>query len=125
MRHKWKAIQTTKRHKHYLAHKMNLHENMKVLDVGCGVGGPGREITRFTGCEIVGLNNNDYQIERANHYAKKYKLDDKLSYVKGDFMQMDFAPESFDARISFTFRASLIVPSIRSPLQFHQQLRLL
>ncbi|CAK9439219.1 uncharacterized protein LODBEIA_P34430 [Lodderomyces beijingensis] len=89
--------QATARHEHYLAYKMNLDENMKVLDVGCGVGGPGREITRFTNCEIVGLNNNDYQIERANYYAKKYKLDHKLSYVKGDFMQMDFAPETFDA----------------------------
>ncbi|KAI5969051.1 ERG6 [Candida margitis] len=89
--------QATARHEHYLAYKMNLNENMKVLDVGCGVGGPGREITRFTDCEIVGLNNNDYQIERANYYAKKYNLDDKLSYVKGDFMQMDFEPETFDA----------------------------
>lgn len=89
--------QATARHEHYLAYKMNINENMKVLDVGCGVGGPGREITRFTDCEIVGLNNNDYQIERANYYAKKYKLDDKLSYVKGDFMQMDFEPETFDA----------------------------
>ncbi|CAL1188460.1 unnamed protein product [Candida parapsilosis] len=71
--------QATARHEHYLAYKMNINENMKVLDVGCGVGGPGREITRFTDCEIVGLNNNDYQIERANYYAKKYKLDDKLS----------------------------------------------
>ncbi|KAI5949463.1 ERG6 [Candida theae] len=89
--------QATARHEHYLAYKMNINENMKVLDVGCGVGGPGREITRFTDCEIVGLNNNDYQIERANYYAKKYNLDDKLSYVKGDFMQMDFEPETFDA----------------------------
>jgi len=89
--------QATARHEHFLAHKMNITENMRVLDVGCGVGGPGREICRFTDCEIVGLNNNDYQIERANHYAKKYNLDHKLSYVKGDFMQMDFEPESFDA----------------------------
>ncbi|CUM67720.1 uncharacterized protein PRCAT00005425001 [Priceomyces carsonii] len=85
------------RHEHYLAYKMQIQENMKVLDVGCGVGGPGREICRFTDCEIVGLNNNDYQIERANHYAKKNNLDHKLSYVKGDFMQMDFEPETFDA----------------------------
>lgn len=89
--------QATARHEHYLAHKMNINENMKVLDVGCGVGGPGREICRFTDCTIVGLNNNDYQVERAEHYAKKYNLDHKLSYVKGDFMQMDFEPESFDA----------------------------
>lgn len=89
--------QATARHEHYLAHKMNINENMKVLDVGCGVGGPAREICRFTDCTIVGLNNNDYQIERANHYAKLYKMEDKLSFVKGDFMQMDFAPGSFDA----------------------------
>lgn len=89
--------QATARHEHFLAHKMHISADMKVLDVGCGVGGPGREICRFTDCEIVGLNNNDYQIERANHYAQKYKLDHKLSYVKGDFMQMDFEPESFDA----------------------------
>lgn len=85
------------RHEHYLAHQMGLKANMKVLDVGCGVGGPGREICRFTDCNIVGLNNNDYQIQRANHYAKTQKLDHKLSYVKGDFMQMDFEDESFDA----------------------------
>lgn len=89
--------QASARHEHFLAAKMGLNENMRVLDVGCGVGGPGREITRFTDCEIVGLNNNDYQIERANFYAKKYNLEHKLLYVKGDFMQMDFEPESFDA----------------------------
>lgn len=89
--------QATARHEHFLAHKMNIKENMKVLDVGCGVGGPAREICRFTDCNIVGLNNNDYQIEKANLYAKKYNLADKLSFVKGDFMQMEFEPETFDA----------------------------
>ena len=89
--------QATARHEHYLAHKMGLNQNMKVLDVGCGVGGPAREITRFTNCLIVGLNINDYQIERANHYSEKYNLTDKLLFVKGDFMQMDFESESFDA----------------------------
>ncbi|KAF5093203.1 hypothetical protein D0Z00_004188 [Geotrichum galactomycetum] len=89
--------QATARHEHYLAYKMGIKAGMKVLDVGCGVGGPGREICRFTDANIVGLNNNDYQIQKANHYAKVQKLDDKLSYVKGDFMQMDFADATFDA----------------------------
>lgn len=89
--------QATARHEHYLAYKTGIKEGMKVLDVGCGVGGPAREICRFTGANIVGLNNNDYQVEKANHYAKSNKLDDKLSFVKGDFMQMDFEDETFDA----------------------------
>ncbi|ANB14570.1 sterol 24-C-methyltransferase [Sugiyamaella lignohabitans] len=89
--------QATARHEHYLALKMGINENMKVLDVGCGVGGPAREIHRFTGAEVVGLNNNDYQISRGNAYAKKFGLENKLSFVKGDFMQMDFPDNSFDA----------------------------
>lgn len=59
---------------------------MNVLDVGCGVGGPAREIAKFTGANIVGLNNNDYQIDRATHYAAKEKLSNQLTFVKGDFM---------------------------------------
>lgn len=59
---------------------------MKVLDVGCGVGGPAREIAKFTGAHITGLNNNDYQIDRATHYAAKEGLSHQLDFVKGDFM---------------------------------------
>lgn len=65
---------------------MNIKDGQRVLDVGCGVGGPAREICKFSGANIVGLNNNDYQIERATHYAEKEGLSHKLSFVKGDFM---------------------------------------
>jgi len=59
---------------------------MSVLDVGCGVGGPAREIAKFAGVNITGLNNNDYQIERATRYAKLDGLEDQVKFVKGDFM---------------------------------------
>jgi len=65
---------------------MGLREGMKVLDVGCGVGGPAREMVKFAGVDVVGLNNNDYQIERATRYAAREGLSNKLSFVKGDFM---------------------------------------
>ncbi|KAI5288876.1 Replication factor C (RF-C) subunit, partial [Ascosphaera acerosa] len=89
--------QAIARHEHYLAHMMSLSEEQLVLDVGCGVGGPAREIVKFTGVNVVGINNNDYQIERATHYAKKDGLADKLRFTKGDFMQMPFADATFDA----------------------------
>ncbi|KAH8648457.1 S-adenosyl-L-methionine-dependent methyltransferase [Xylariales sp. PMI_506] len=89
--------QAIARHEHYLAHQIGIKEGMKVLDVGCGVGGPAREIAKFTGCHVTGLNNNDYQIQRATHYAKKEGLSNQLAFVKGDFMQMDFPDNSFDA----------------------------
>lgn len=69
---------------------MDIKADMKVLDVGCGVGGPAREIALFTGCEVVGLNNNAYQIERATGYAVKQSLAHQVSFVKGDFMVSQF-----------------------------------
>lgn len=78
--------QAIARHEHYLAHSIGIKEGMKVLDVGCGVGGPAREIAKFTGCHVTGLNNNDYQIDRATHYAEKEGLSKQLAFVKGDFM---------------------------------------
>ena len=65
---------------------MGLKDGMNVLDVGCGVGGPAREIAKFAGVNITGLNNNDYQIERATHYAARERLSSQLSFTKGDFM---------------------------------------
>jgi hypothetical protein len=36
----------------------------QVVDVGCGVGGPLRAISEFSGAAVWGLNNNEYQARR-------------------------------------------------------------
>ncbi|PNS17201.1 Sterol 24-C-methyltransferase erg-4 [Sphaceloma murrayae] len=102
--------QAIARHEHYLAHMMGVKEGMNVLDVGCGVGGPAREISKFSGANVVGLNNNDYQIERATHYAAKEGLAEKVAFVKGDFMQMGFADNTFDA--VYAIEATVHAPSL-------------
>ncbi|CAG8948946.1 hypothetical protein HYFRA_00002074 [Hymenoscyphus fraxineus] len=98
------------RHEHYLAAKIGIKDGDRVLDVGCGVGGPAREIAKFTGAHITGLNNNDYQIERATRYAAKEHLSNQLTFVKGDFMQMSFPAESFDA--VYAIEATVHAPSL-------------
>lgn len=102
--------QALARHEHYLALKMGIQEGQRVLDVGCGVGGPAREIAKFTGCQVVGLNNNDYQVERGTRYAQKEGLADQVSFTKGDFMQMSFADKSFDA--VYAIEATVHAPSL-------------
>ncbi|KAI0918833.1 hypothetical protein AcV7_006951 [Taiwanofungus camphoratus] len=87
------------RHEHYLAARMSLKPGMKVLDVGCGVGGPAREIAQFADVEIVGLNNNEFQVGRAAKYTHQARLTGQVSFVKGDFMKLaeQFGENSFDA----------------------------
>jgi sterol 24-C-methyltransferase len=70
------------RHEHYLAAHLGIKKDMRVLDVGCGVGGPAREIAHFTGAHVTGLNNNAYQVERAKHYASKELLQDQTEFIK-------------------------------------------
>ena len=41
------------RHEHYLAANMGIQSHFKVLDIGCGVGGPAREIGHFTHASFV------------------------------------------------------------------------
>jgi sterol 24-C-methyltransferase len=78
---------------------MNLKPGMRVLDVGCGIGGPAREIARFADVNVVGLNNNQFQVNKARQYTAKAGLSDQVTFVKGDFMKLSeqFGENSFDA----------------------------
>jgi sterol 24-C-methyltransferase len=91
------------RHEHYLSAKMGLQPGMRVLDVGCGVGGPAREIARFSDTKVVGVNNNEFQLNRARKYTKEAGLEDQVTFVKGDFMKLveQFGENSFDAGVLF------------------------
>ena len=51
-------------------------------DMGCGVGGPARNIATFTEAEITGLNINDYQIQRARELTKAAGVDHLCEFVK-------------------------------------------
>lgn len=95
--------QSLARHEHYLAAQMQLRPGMRVLDVGCGVGGPAREIATFMDVNIVGINNNEFQVQRARRYTKRAGLDKQVTYVRGDFMKLaeQFGENSFDAGVYF------------------------
>ncbi|KAH7134177.1 S-adenosyl-L-methionine-dependent methyltransferase [Dactylonectria macrodidyma] len=99
------------RHEHYLAHSIGIKSDMKVLDVGCGVGGPAREIVKFTGAHVTGLNLNEYQVARATIYAEQERLSHKLKFVQGDFMQIPFPDNSFDA--VYAIEATVHAPSLK------------
>jgi len=88
---------------HSVAHRLGLTADMRVLDAGCGVGGPMRSIARFTGCRVDGVTITPYQIERANTHNREAGLADRCQAHLGDFTALDWDDDTFDA--AFTFEA--------------------
>lgn len=101
-RKNWETLEgSIAKHEYYLAYKLKLEKGQKCLDIGCGVGGPARNIASFTECKIVGLNNNAYQIQRGVEHMRKSEMTDLVSFIQGDFMKMNqVADASYDAAYS-------------------------
>lgn len=85
------------RHEHFLALKLGLQPGMEVADLGAGVGGPMREIARFSGASVTGINISKYQIEKGNGYVREAGLENLCRYLEGSFMDIPAEDESFDA----------------------------
>ncbi|KAI0524992.1 hypothetical protein KFK09_004382 [Dendrobium nobile] len=97
---RWKGEslkESIRRQEHFLALQLGLKRGMRVLDVGCGIGGPLREISRFSFVSITGLNNNEYQIARATELNRLAGLGNSCDFVKADFMKMPFRDNTYDA----------------------------
>jgi sterol 24-C-methyltransferase len=85
------------RHEHALALALALKPGQRVADLGCGVGGPARELARLTGADILGVNNNAYQVKRAEVHTARAGLSHRCRFVKADFMRLPLADAGLDA----------------------------
>jgi sterol 24-C-methyltransferase len=90
-----------RRHQHYVALRLGLAPGQRALDVGCGIGGPMREMARFTGARIAGVNNNRYQLGRAQQKNVAARLDAQCQLIEADFMHVPEPDGSFDAVYAF------------------------
>ena len=86
------------RHQRLMIDKLELRDGMRVIDVGCGLGGPMRRVALETGVRVVCLNNNEHQLEQARKKNIEANVDHLAEYVKCNFMDMrSIEADSFDA----------------------------
>lgn len=85
-----------RRHEHYISERLGLTREMTVLDAGCGVGGPMREIARYSGARIVGINIVAEQVETARRYNEEVQLAKQCEVRLADFMHLPMDDQSFD-----------------------------
>ena len=88
--------QSITRHEYYLASRLGVQPSDSVLDCGCGIGGPLRNLGRFTGAKITGVTLNQYQVDRGNTLCAQVGLDDTCRLVQANFHQMPFEDATFD-----------------------------
>ena len=77
--------------------KLNLDESSHVLDVGSGVGGPARYMTRTFGCRVTGIDLTEEFVAAAKELTERCGLSDKVAFRQGDALAMPFGEASFDA----------------------------
>ena len=90
-------LQSIRRAEYYLALRMGLNEKSKVMDIGCGVGGPMRNIAVHTGAKIDGITINQYQVNVGNRYNTELGLSDRCRSYCGDFQNLPWAKSTYDA----------------------------
>jgi len=88
--------QSILRHEYFLAGRMNISKGAKILDCGCGIGGPARNIARFTGAEIKAVTINQFQVNRGNAISARECIRDQVELIQADFMKLPFEDSSFD-----------------------------
>jgi ubiquinone/menaquinone biosynthesis C-methylase UbiE len=90
----WLTVEELER----FAGRLELDQSSKLLDVGCGSGGPALHIAQLTGCEIVGVELYAEAVATADRTALETGLETRASFVQADASQsLPFESGSFDA----------------------------
>ena len=91
-----------------LADEGGFRPGMRVLDIGCGVGGPALNIAEHSGAHVTGVNIVPHQVDIARRRAAERGLADRTRFQVADGMSMPFPDDSFDA--IYIFEAGCHMP---------------
>lgn len=71
-------------------------KNAKVLDVGCGLGGPARMLADRFNCRVTGIDLCKEYISTAQQLSELVGLSEQTTFVHGNALELPFADGSFD-----------------------------
>lgn len=79
-----------------LAAAVGLKPGMHVLDVASALGAPARHIAKKYGVKVTGLDMTKTMLDKAVQRTKEAGLDDKVTFVEGNAMDLPFKANTFD-----------------------------
>lgn len=79
-----------------LAARMKLQAGMRMLDVGCGIGGPARYFAGEHACHVSAIDLTEDFVNAAKALTKIVKLEDKVDYRQGNALELPYEAGTFD-----------------------------
>ena len=79
-----------------LAQRMGATSQMRLLDIGAGLGGASRYFASEHGCDVTGVDLTEAYVRAAEALAERVGLAGKVRYRHGSALRLPFADAAFD-----------------------------
>jgi MPBQ/MSBQ methyltransferase len=79
-----------------LAKHMELRAELRLLDVGSGIGGPARYFAAEHGCRVTGIDLTEEFVRVAGSLTRRTKLDGLVEFRQGSALELPFEATTFD-----------------------------
>ena len=83
-----------------LGKRMPISENQRIIDIGCGLGGPARYFAKKFKCLITGIDITPSFIEIGKKFNNLTSMSKQVSLQIGNGETLDFEDEAFDGGYS-------------------------
>jgi demethylmenaquinone methyltransferase / 2-methoxy-6-polyprenyl-1,4-benzoquinol methylase len=90
------------RWRRFLASRLDVDANNRVLDVATGTAAVAIELVRRHGCAVVGLDQSVEMLAQGRARVKRAGLDDRIDLVEGRAEELPFEEATFDG-LTFTY----------------------
>jgi ubiquinone/menaquinone biosynthesis C-methylase UbiE len=84
----------------FVANSGNFTAGQRLIEVGCGLGGPAELIANEFGCHVIGIDPGEYQVTRANQWLREQRNPPDISFLRGDAHFLPFRSSRFDGLYS-------------------------
>lgn len=88
--------QAIKNENQYVMDKLGLKPEDKILDAGCGVGGPAIYLSKKHAVNITAITLAEEQVKRGLKYAEGNGVGSKICFMTMDYHKTDFKDDTFD-----------------------------